>query len=225
VFFAVTAVTCGLSLILTHNRAGLLGGLLGSGLVVLRLARSPVKFVRATVWASALLVLLGWLLVTFLPDQFNAYRTLLNVGAEPSSGGFLADSDKLRLVFVKRTLESLWSNPVGNGYTMLTGVPGFTRIDPHNMLAQIVWAAGWFGVGWLLYFGRHLVRQTGVLFSKQQPRDALGQYGIAVFGGLLGWFLCGMAHTIIGTGVSWLLFGVLLRIVSGLRYRDVLKSQ
>ena len=103
---------------------------------------------------------------------------------------------------------------------MLTGVPGFDRIDPHNMLAQIVWAAGLFGICWLGYFAYLVFSHLRVFFEKRNLRDSWAQYGISVAGGLFGWFLCGMAHTIIATGVSWLFFGTALRMSKVLRQRE-----
>jgi hypothetical protein len=218
-FFATTGLCCAISLILTHNRAGLLGGLTAIGAISLYLARSPARLARALLAGAAGVLGFGWLIATYLPAQFDAYRALLNVGGVASTDAFLAESDKLRLVFFERTITALASNPIGHGYTMLNGIPGFERIDPHNMLSQIVWAAGLFGLLWIVYFGRLVFRRCKPVFDRESSADPVYQYGIAIGGGLLGWFFCGMAHTIIATGVSWLLFGILLRITRVTRSR------
>ena len=95
----------------------------------------------------------------------------------------------------------------------MTGLSGYDEIDPHNNITQIIWAAGIFGIGWLVYFGVSIFNSTKVILSKKYSNNPFNQYGVVIVGSLLGWFFCGMAHTNIGTGMAWLLFGVLLKII------------
>jgi len=223
VVFALTAASCAIALLLTHNRAGLLGGIASIVAVSIYTARSPMRLIRVILLGIATILVSAWIVATYLPDQFNVYRALFKVGGVASGDPFLPESDRLRLVFINHVLSSLPANPIGHGYTMLSGVSGFDRIDPHNILAQIIWAAGVFGLLWICIFGAIVIHEVRAVFANPRSLNSTSQVGVVIAGGLIGWFLCGMAHNIIATGISWLLFGLLLRLSARLRGRNGLR--
>src|SRR6185295_2918950 len=70
ILLLLSAFTCALALTLTHNRAGLLGGLAAIGVVTLYLARSPAKVVRVVLLGTLAMTVLIWLMATYLPEQY-----------------------------------------------------------------------------------------------------------------------------------------------------------
>lgn len=216
VFAFVTAITTAIALFLTHNRAGLLGALLAIVVINIFLAYSKRKLMRMMIKGIILIVFFIWLVMTYFPEHLIVYKAKLHIGDVSSTDIRLQESDDLRMELFKHVIRSLTVNPIGNGYTLVTDVSNYydyDEIDPHNNITQIIWAAGIFGIGWLVYFGVSMFNSTKVIFSKIYLNNPINQYGTVIVGSLLGWFFYGQAHTVFGTGMAWLLFGVLLKII------------
>lgn len=209
-----TGILCSISLMLTNNRAGLAGSICAIILISIYLSRSIKKLVRLIVIGSFSFLIMTWMVTTLFQDQLIAYQALLNLDEMAVSDvSKQTESDNIRILLFNFVIKSLISNPIGQGYTLVTGFDS-SESDPHNNVAQIIWAAGIFGIGWICYFGVSFYKQANKLFFKPLFISPHAKYGIVITGGLFGWFICGMAHTIIGTGVAWLLLGILLNITS-----------
>lgn len=209
---AATAVTASVALLLTHNRAGLLGAWLAVAIISLVTAQTPGKFLRLLGAGAAAAVIATWVLVTYFPEQLVVYEALLKIGDMRIEGSYVESSDRVRLILFKHAVTSLLSNPVGNGFTLVTGAPGHPNADAHNIITQIIWAAGLFGIGWMLFFGFTIVRRVRRTLSGAGLSHPTMRYGIVIAAALLGWAICGMMHQILGTGMAWLLGGVLLKL-------------
>lgn len=212
-FCVATAATASIALLLTHNRAGLLGAWLAVALMSLMTARSPMKFLRLLASGAIVGMFVVWVLVTYFPAQLVVYEALLQLSDAEAVGPFITrDSDQIRVMLFKHALRSLASNPIGNGYSLVTGLPDHPNADAHNIITQIIWATGVFGIGWLFYFGGALVQRLRHLLTKDALKDPTRRYGIVLTTGLLGWLVCGMMHQILGTGMAWLLGGALIKL-------------
>jgi hypothetical protein len=214
VFFFFTAGLCALALMLTHNRAGVLGAAMAAGAVAIASARSPIRLIRTlSIIAVIALVLIAAVNLWF-PDLWMAYQTLLGIGGVASADD-LSESDQSRLVFAQLALLSVLNNPIGHGYSLLAGVPGYEGylVDPHNILSQVIWGSGLFGLFWLLFFGSRAAARSLRLLRGRSSKEPSGQLLLVLLGALLAFLLTGMTHTIISTGVAWILFGTLLRLV------------
>lgn len=214
IFLSVAAALSFVALLMTHNRAGLLGPIGAILAVNVLLSKSPLKLIRLFILMGVAVALVGLLLDQFFHDQILVYEALLRIGDQPAAeGSFVtADSDKIRWVFFQYVVNSLRTNPVGNGFTLITGVPDHPLADAHNILSMIMWSTGVFGVAWLVYFSMSAFRRTRVSAARDPRVDPLARYAIVLVGALLGWALCGQMHQILGTGMAWLLLGVLIKL-------------
>lgn len=212
---ASTAVMASITLLLTHNRAGLLGAWIAVALISLVTAQSPARFFRLVAAGVAVAAIGVWILVTYFPAQLMVYEALLKIGDMKIEGYYVEGSDEIRLALFLHAIGSLAANPVGNGYTLVSGLPGHPSADAHNIATQIIWAAGVVGIGWLVFFSAVIVRRLRRLVSKESLRDPTLRYGIVIASGLFGWAITGMMHQILGTGVAWLLAGTLIKLSKG----------
>lgn len=219
IFFYSAALTCFVAVLLTHARAGVLAAVISIVLVLAVTANSPARLLRLGAFIVASGAVVAYIVFTWFPDVWNAYQALLGVGDVKSTNDFLDDSDALRLVLFKHVTSSLLSNPVGHGYSLLFGVEGYEErlIDPHNIFSQVIWGAGLFGIGWIIYFVTALVGRSRVLLHSNCREIPLVQIGRIFLAVLTTFCLIGMMHTIISTGIAWLFLGVYLRILRELR--------
>lgn len=213
---------CTLTLMLTHNRAGVLGSAIAVGLVLISTARSPGRVLLIVLSAIVTGLVLMLSLNQWFPDVWDAYETNLGMSEVATTGLSTEDSDNMRLVFADHALSSLLENPLGHGYSLLANVPGFEGIlvDPHNMFTQVIWGAGVFGLLWLLYMvSRGVIQGAKLLRGGQMTQTPLYWLTLAIFGALIAFGLFNMMHNSISTGVAWLLFGALLKLEKLLRFR------
>lgn len=210
-----TAVMASITLLLTHNRAGLIGAWIAVALISLVTAQSPGKFFRLLAAGITVAAIGGWVLVTYFPAQLIVYEALLKIGDMKIEGYYVEGSDQIRLNLFLHAIRSLAANPLGNGYTLVRGLAGHPNADAHNIATQIIWAAGVVGIGWLVFFVVVIVRRLRRLVSKEALRDPTLRYGIVIASGLFGWAITGMMHQILGTGVAWLLAGALIKLTRG----------
>jgi|GEM_PF-5570802 len=200
---------------LTHNRAGVLGAILSVGTIVIGSARSPMHLLKSVAVFLVVAILVGLVINFFFPDVWTAYQALLRIGEVASTNKFQDESDELRIVFAQHTLVSLLSNPIGHGYSLLSGVPGYEKdlLDPHGIFSQVIWGGGLFGLTWFLIFGTRAVVQSFHLIRSNRSKETTHQLSLVLIGTMLAFMLTGMAHTIISTGMAWILFGALLRLL------------
>lgn len=213
VLFLSSAVAAGLALFLTHNRAGLLGAIIAIGVINVSMAKSALRLIRLIVLTLLVSATIAFLLVTYFPKQVAVYEALLHLSDKVADGSVnYAESDAIRYVFFKYVMSSLKENPVGHGFTHITGIPGHPDSDPHNMITQIIWAAGVFGIGWIIYFAASVINRIKRRFSTEALADPFSRLSLIIGSGLLGWLFCGMMHQILGNGMAWLFLGVLMKM-------------
>jgi hypothetical protein len=211
--FLAGALTSVVALLLTHNRAGLFGAIISIALTSLYMARSPAKLLRLLLLGAAAAAIVAWTVSTYFHEQWLVYEGLLKLtDVAPDAAFETAESDRIRIILFQYAIRSLATNPVGNGYTLLTGLAGHPDADAHNIITQLIWAAGLFGIGWLVYFATALAGALRVTLATRNLSDPIARYAVVMASGLLGWFLCGMSHQILGTGMAWLLLGILIKV-------------
>jgi len=215
-----------LALFLTHNRSGILSILL---------AVSIFLFFDKTIKASKKMgivlympiVLGGLLYVAFVlfPEHLDVYILKLNrylPGGIVESAGQVnnefARSDESRIYFFISVMESLLTNPIGNGFSLVyTERYGFN--SPHNIITYIIWSAGLMAFVWLPLFARQVYRCFSLkeLQKKLDEKQDLIVFSVAFQVGLLSWFLNNMTHNSLNTGLAWLYLGVVLNVINTLK--------
>lgn len=215
-------VGCLLSLIISQNRAGVLSSLFAVCVYGIWMARNSLKILRFVVIALLFTFLSLAVLRAAFPEQLFAYQKSLGLAGLDKSEE-TQESDKLRGVLFLYALESLAENPVGNGYTELTGFGDGDLADPHNNITQVIWAAGLLGIVWLIWFIPKIIKNALILQGKRYSGFGIVRYTNAIACGLLSFSLCGMMHTILGTGLAWFLFGLFLKTGDELK-RDSLRA-
>lgn len=213
----LVAVLCTIALLLTHNRAGVLSAWATILLLFVLIGTSPKRVLKLAASLLASVFAAYYVLANFFPEVWLAYSALLGIGDVATTDASLRESDNLRLILFQHALAALLDNPLGHGYTVLTGVAAYPDIDPHNTVTQIIWGAGLFGVYWLIHIALLLLRRTRVVFSRRSRSETIAQYGACIFGGGLALLLTGMTHTVISIGIGWILLGALLGISTTLR--------
>lgn len=215
-FFFGAAMMCLIALMLTHNRAGVLGAALAVGAIIFGSANSPGRIIRMMIAAGLIVYLIAFAVTAWFPEVWTAYQARFGTAQVAPENSVVAESDALRLLFFQHALSSVFSNPVGHGYSLLTGVEGYQGlpVDPHNIVSQIIWASGLFGIAWLLAVASRAALAGFRLLRSRKKNERRTQMIFVFLGGLLAFLLVGMMHTIISTGVAWILFGALMRLAS-----------
>ena len=213
-FFLSSALMCAMALILTHNRAGIISAVFSC--VYIMLGRS--LSIRQLLLIVLLIGLGGYGLTfaikSFFPDALVVYAALMGIGDIQITDTYQQESDAIRFVLLWHSLTSMLSNPFGHGYSLLHGVTGRVDelADPHGMLTQVIWGAGLFGLVWIFYMLRLGLKETVKLVRLDSYQTSTNSLALSILGGLLSFFLTGLAHTLISTGIAWLLLGALLRL-------------
>jgi hypothetical protein len=214
IVFYFSSITCLIALMLTHNRSGIVSAFFVSFLVLFFYYKTMFKKIKFLLFVICTFLLALYFVVTFLPDVWNAYQALLRIGDVASTDTFLEDSDALRFELFKHSFISLANNPIGHGYSLISDLSEFDDglIDPHNIVTQVIWGAGIFGVFWLFYFTWSFLNLTIPIISNKNR--LLNKYKVIfVFVGVLSsFFIIGMMHTVISTGMVWIFFGCYLQV-------------
>lgn len=220
--FLFSGLSCMIALLLTHTRTAIISSFVMIILVMIIRSKNSKKTFRQ------LLLIIGIIFVIFniaekiFPDIMMVYETKLYVREDVSSIEELGDSDILRFVFAEHALSSLLSNPFGNGYSMMVGVDGFglTPVDPHNIITQIIWGAGVFGLMWVIYI-IYKAASFVPLIKAGFSIDTCGrQIWIVIVAGLIAFIINNMMHNSLSTGVAWILFGAAIRLGNGLQIQE-----
>lgn len=212
--FFLSSVVCLITLLLTHNRSGILSSFLIVSVLLFIISGSFLKKVKFISYVILGLSTLFLFIVNFLPDIWIAYQALLRIGDVSSTDTSLEDSDALRFELFKHSLSSLLNNPFGNGYGLISDLKDFDNglIDPHNIITQIIWGAGIVGIIWIIYYAIEFISFSIPLFSKRILQNNPSKIVYVIFGALASFFIIGMMHTVISTGIAWIFFGSYLHI-------------
>jgi hypothetical protein len=209
----MTAITCCIALLLTHTRAALLSPALV--IVFAMLCCKGHFWTRATVLLTLItcLQLIVLAATVMSPDVWLAYSALLRTGIGTDTNVYVADSDAARWVFFLHAVTHLPISPLGNGFSLLSDVPGYVDdVDPHNIITLVVWGAGLFGVAWLCWAvsaGPVVVRRFRLSIADDRAES---QVILALLGSGCAFLINCMAHQSVLTGVAWIVFGVGLRL-------------
>jgi hypothetical protein len=223
ILFYFSSATCLIALMLTHNRSGIVSAFFVSFLVLFVYSKSTLKKIKFIFYVLIAFLVILYFIITYLPDVWHAYQALLRIGDVASTDAFLEDSDALRFELFKHSFASILRNPIGHGYSLISDLSEFDNglIDPHNIITQIIWGAGFVGIIWLLYFAWNFFRLTmPIIFSND--RQINKNKVIFVFIGVLAsFFVIGMMHTVISTGMVWIFFGCFLHVSKKYFKRDL----
>jgi len=204
-----------LCLLFTHNLAGIIAILVSCFFYLIFGYRAT--FLEKIKKISIILLILlafGTIISLKLPEIVDVY--LFRIGSHfqtPSTqvNGLLdrqIESDNMRLYFFKFSLASINGDPFGHGLSKLV-TDKYGIIDPHNIITQFIWATGILGFIWM-FFG--ILIFFKIIKLPKYSNDSLTTYLTAIKYGLFSWFICGMAHNIIFTGIAWLFLGMLINI-------------
>jgi len=158
--------------------------------------RRIIYAVSVALAASMLLFVLNW----FVPEHLAVYSVKLGLSAGYED---VAGSDYMRVALAREVFGSLLRNPMGNGLTTIA-IGGAER-SVHNIFVQIVWAAGLFGILWLVAFPAALYRRISSF--RVRPRHPAYDASLWALGA---WLLHGMTHNSLQTGLAWILLGVVI---------------
>jgi hypothetical protein len=126
------------------------------------------------------------------------------------SSDAIRDSDHLRVDLFLSAMQSMGSNPLGNGFSLVK-LPGGIWMNAHNVVTAIIWAAGIFSLVWLPIFAATVFSYFGAgRASRRRVSRPISVEHDAVVCGLFTWLANGMTHNSLQTGLAWLLFGVLI---------------
>ncbi len=219
VLLRTAAISCFLVLALTHNRGGTLAAILATVFVLAVSTRSLTRLIKVVLFTLASIVVIGIIILRWFPDLLLVYQALLPKNIFSPLDYTMSESDRLRIVFFQYALQSILYNPLGHGFSLLAGVEGYegTLVDPHSIISQIIWGAGLFGLGWLIYFGSILVIHSRLLIKYRTNNQTYHDLGLVLLTGLIAFTLTGMTHTIISTGIAWIFFGAYLSVITRLQ--------
>jgi hypothetical protein len=212
--FYFSATTCLIALMLTHNRSGIVSAIFVSIIISFLYSKSTIKKFKFIFYALIAFSVILYLIITFLPDVWYAYQALLRIGDVASTDNLLEESDALRLELFKHSIVSIFNNPIGHGYSLISDLSEFDNglIDPHNIVTQIIWGAGFFGLLWLFYFSVSFSKLViPIIFNKYRHTNNYKEIFVLI-GVLASFFIIGMMHTVISTGMVWIFFGCFLQI-------------
>lgn len=214
VLFYTSAITCLIALMLTHNRSGIVSAFLVSFLILFFYSKSTKKKIKFILYIFLAFLIIVYLIINFLPDVWHAYQALLRIGDVSSTDAFLEDSDALRFELFKHSFVAILNNPIGHGYSLISDLPDFDNglIDPHNIVTQIIWGAGIMGVIWVIYFAFKIFRLTAPIIFYKNRQINKHKVVFVFIGVLASFFVIGMMHTVISTGMVWIFFGCFLRV-------------
>jgi hypothetical protein len=199
VFFLGAGATGLVCLFLTHNRSGILGPLMIVGAYGLvsgrfRAHQRLAYLAKLALVASLMIGLLVWL----FPEHLEVYLVKLGLSAGYED---VAGSDYVRVALAEAVFRSLLDNPMGNGLTLVQLTS--RAMSVHNIFVQVVWAAGVFGILWLVAFFAALYFR--IASFKVRPRHPAYDASLWALGA---WLLHGMTHNSLQTGLAWILLGV-----------------
>jgi hypothetical protein len=211
--FFISALNCLVALLLTHNRSGVVSAFLIVFSLIFILEKKFINKLKLVLYILLVIILFVFFIINFIPDVWNAYQALFRIGNVVSANNSLEESDTLRIELFQHSLQNLTQNPFGNGYGLISKMNNFEDglIDPHNIITQIIWGAGLFGFIWVIYFGYNFIKFSINIF-KFHNKLPIDKTIFVLLGALISFFVVGMMHTIISTGMMWIFFGCYLHL-------------
>jgi hypothetical protein len=112
----------------------------------------------------------------------------------------LINSDLLRLDLIKVIFNELKYNIFGKGPNPNTHI---------HFIFDVIYAAGWIGICWLLIFFCYLVK---IIRDLLRNYDQIYSVFSILFFTLVVWFIVGIMYNSINMGISWIILGMLLAL-------------
>jgi hypothetical protein len=233
VFMFSAAGVSYLALFLTHNRSGVLGILLA--LFIYMLLDKSVNYtrkIRMIVYASISFGFLLFISFMYFPEHINVYLVKLT-GYLPGIGGDIKaeqrylQADYSRVYFFLTVMESLLSNPIGNGFSKIYS-DAYGVSSPHNIITYLIWAAGVMAFVWLPVFIYQIRKhfRLGLLRVGTNKANETGIILASAFQvGLLSWALNNMAHNSLSTGLAWMFLGLILNMIKRMKAANEMAVQ
>jgi hypothetical protein len=117
----------------------------------------------------------------------------------------LINSDLLRLDLVKAIFNELKYNIFGKGPHPNTHI---------HFIFDVIYAAGWIGICWLLIFFCYLVK---IIRDLLRNYDQIYSVFSILFFTLVVWFIVGIMYNSINMGISWIILGMLLALQQNIK--------
>jgi hypothetical protein len=222
VFVLAAAGTGFFTLLLTHNRSGILGIILA---LFLYLVNDPSinlgKKVKTFIYASCAFVILVIVVSIYFPETVEVYIIKLatylpDVGLtnDIKTAENYVEGDYSRIYFFKTVIASLGSNPIGNGFSKIYS-EAYGVSSPHNVFSWLIWAAGLMAFIWIPVFALQVKKHFGLksLRVRGGVCDTSLAYISALQVGLFAWILDNLAHASLNTGLGWMFLGLVLNLI------------
>ncbi len=220
-FLLSTLMLSIISLMITGNRAAILGSLISIILILIFNSKSKLTLIKYIFISAFLFISFLFLLSIYFPDQIIVYKALFGIGdVDLYKAEAQSESDQIRLLLFLHVIKSIFlENPFGHGFSNIYNFQENDNADPHNIITQILWASGILGFGWISYFINLVYLKIKNVFNQNIKCDEmLRLYSIILISGLFSWFICGMYHMILGMGIAWLFLGLLINIATKFQY-------
>ncbi len=181
-------------LLLSHNRAGPIAIIITIFASIYFISQN--KF-TVLITSCFLVICLAIIISINMPNSVIAYTYNF------SGSDLIASSDQIRLNLFFGVIESVFTNPLGMGFTNIySSQYGWT--DPHGVISSILYAGSIVGILWLVIFSSFLIHFVVIECAKYHSDG----YWLALAVALLAWFLMSFMHNILYTGLFWLMFGI-----------------
>lgn len=217
--FSAAATAGFLTLMLTHNRSGVLGIVLALFIFLvrdksLRIGKKIKVFMYASISFALVLVAVSILFPSTMEVYVAKLAAYIPGMTQPDKLSNYAQSDYSRIYFFNVVLESLGSNPIGNGFSKIYSEQ-YGVSSPHNVISQLIWAAGLLAFAWIPIFAIQVRKNfsTRVLLNAGNNCSSELVYIAALQVALLSWLLNNMAHTSLTTGLGWMFLGLMLGLI------------
>ncbi len=204
-FFLFSGLLGCISLLLTHNRSGLIA--VGFSIIMYFIfidKRISIKSLIAKLPVLVVIALGIWLFgESYLQEHVDIF--LVKILQAPTD-----DSDYIRVAYFLGAFENMLNHPVGQGFGMVY-LDGYGINNTHNIFSSILWATGLPGLIWLFIFSFISIKMfsypSKFLFGETKTLFYSSSFG------LFAWLINSLAHDDIGTGMAWILFGVVLSLL------------
>ncbi len=203
-----------ISLMITGNRAAIFGSFISIVIILILKSRNKLILFKYLISLIIFIFIFIILLTIYFPDQMIVYKAILGLGdVDLYKVEEQSESDQIRLLLFLHVIQSFAENPLGHGFSNIYNFQDNDNADPHNIITQILWASGILGFIWISFFFKFIYLKLKNVFKFNiLCNENLRIYLIILISGLLSWIICGMYHMILGMGIAWLFFGILLNI-------------
>jgi len=212
-----------IALFLTHNRSGILSVIMAMAIYLfMDKTVKMTKKIRIIILSVIVFSILIVIIYFYLPGHIDVYIMKLNrylpgggFGAAVAITDSVVQSDESRLYFFLSIMESLLTNPLGNGFSLVyTEKYGFK--SPHNIISYLIWAMGIMAFILIPMLGYYIYRSLSLkkLLNKKNEDSEIVVCIVALQVGMLSWLINNMAHNSLSTGLAWLYLGIALNLLN-----------